>query len=68
MIVDDDDDDDESDKDMAAGDVECEDSDDSSSTISEVSFSKRAFYLRLPNNLKFALVYDYDMVTSWMST
>lgn len=39
------------------------DDDDSSSTTSEVSFSKRSFYLKLPSKLKFALVYDYDMVT-----
>ena len=67
MIVDDVDDDEESDSDKdvtSSGDVEidCDDSD-SSSTVSEVSFAKRSFYLRLPNNLKFALVFDFDMVT-----
>ncbi len=46
--------DDESDA-MNVDDVS-DDDDDSSSTVSEVSFSKRSFYLKLPNKLKFALV------------
>jgi hypothetical protein len=28
-----------------------------------VSFLKRRFYLRIPSELKYILVYDYDMVT-----
>ena len=42
---------------------ESDDGEDSSSTTSEVSFSKRSFYLKLPSVLKYILIYDHDMIT-----
>ena len=53
----------EPDKDLDLNPESIEESDDSSSTTSEVSFTKRPFYLKLPSTLKYTLIFDHDMIT-----